>query len=190
MNEFHQPRVEKSRHQEVDPRLFQEQARRSQEQHRQRAETAEANNEPLEAIRERVEKAEAQTERHRQNSHDKAKNKSGGLLAGTSKKLAYQRTIKLTQKRLSKPQRSFSKVVHQPMVEALSNAAEVTVARPSGLFMGGLLSVVSSLVVLYICRHYGYEYNFMVSLATFVGGFLIGVLIESSETLFFKFKSR
>src|ERR1035438_8853730 len=43
-------------------------------------------------------------------------------------------TLQKTRQQLSKPQKAFSKVIHQPQVDAISEATSKTIARPMGLF--------------------------------------------------------
>lgn len=89
-----------------------------------------------------------------------------------------EQTLLKVQKNLPPIQRQFSRVVHNPVIETVSNIAGGTVARPSGLLSAGVFSLISSLVVVMICRFYGYEYNFVIGMAFFVLGFLVGLAIE------------
>lgn len=94
------------------------------------------------------------------------------------KQMAFKRTLKRTQNRLPKPARAFSRFVHQPAVETVSEIAAATVARPSGVLAGGIASLIGTSVFLWIARHYGYEFNFLLFAALFVGGFIVGLLVE------------
>ena len=87
-------------------------------------------------------------------------------------------SLKKIRRELPSYQRPFSKLIHNDVVEAVSEASEKTVARPSGLLVGGITSFLTSLAVLFICRYYGYEYNYLIGLVSFGGGFVIGVLGE------------
>lgn len=94
------------------------------------------------------------------------------------KDIAYQRTLKRTQRQLSPSARTFSKIVHHRVVESASEALGNTVARPSGVLAGGITAFLGSTIFLWLARHYGYEYNFLLFALLFVGGFAIGVLVE------------
>lgn len=87
-------------------------------------------------------------------------------------------TLRTVQKQLKGPERQFSKLIHNQKVELASDVTGATVARPSGLLLGGILSLLSSITVLIICRYYGYQYNYVIGLAAFGGGFLLGIVIE------------
>jgi hypothetical protein len=91
--------------------------------------------------------------------------------------------LKKMQKHLPPYQRQFSKFIHRPVVEKVSEGVGATVARPSGLLFAGIFSFIASLVVLSICRYFGYEYNFFIGLASLVGGFFVGLLLEAISKL-------
>jgi hypothetical protein len=94
------------------------------------------------------------------------------------KDLAYARTLKRVRQNFNRPTRAFSKVIHQPVVDAVSEGVAKTVGRPSGILGGGLLALVGTTVYYYITKHYGYDYNFFVFLALLASGFVAAWCIE------------
>jgi hypothetical protein len=94
------------------------------------------------------------------------------------KNMAYRRTLRRTQQQLSAPSRTLSKIIHQPAIEASSEVIGKTIARPSGILSGGIVAFFGSSVFLWITRHYGYEYSFLLMLLLFVGGFCLGLMLE------------
>ena len=94
------------------------------------------------------------------------------------KAISFQRILSRTRKQLSKPERSFSKIVHQPVIDSISRVSEKTIARPSGLLAGGICALIGSSIMLYMAKHYGFRYNLFVFLALFIAGFFIGLLLE------------
>lgn len=94
------------------------------------------------------------------------------------KATTYRRTMKANRRHLRPQERVFSKVIHQPIIEKVSEVAGATVARPSGIIGGGLLAVLGSSILLWITKKYGYEYNYLVYMILFVGGFALGIIIE------------
>jgi len=101
-----------------------------------------------------------------------------GLINKELKSLKYNRTLQSVRKDLKPSERVLSKVIHNPAVDAVSQAAEKTVARPSGLLFGGIFAFVGSSAFLWISKHYGYEYNFLLFLLFFLGGFGVGLILE------------
>lgn len=75
-------------------------------------------------------------------------------------------------------QRQFSKLIHQPAVRATSEAAARTVSRPSGLLGGGLVALVGTSSYLYLAKHIGFSYNYGVFALLFIGGFILGLVLE------------
>lgn len=91
---------------------------------------------------------------------------------------AYKRSLKNIQRSLKTPERVMSKVIHQPVVDAVSNAAAKTVARPSVLLGGSIGAFIGSAALLYMSKHYGFTYNYTVFFVLFIGGFFVGALAE------------
>ncbi len=94
------------------------------------------------------------------------------------KKAAYKKLLQHEQKKLSKPERSFSKVIHQPIVEKVSDIGAKTVARPSGILAGGICALVGTSFVFYMAKHYGFRYNFFIFFALLIIGFVVGLFLE------------
>lgn len=94
------------------------------------------------------------------------------------KRITKDRELLHIQRRESAPVRSFSKLVHQPAVRAISDAASGTVSRPSGLLGGGLVALIGTSAYLYLSRHMGFEYNYFVFVLLFLAGFGIGLGLE------------
>lgn len=184
MSEF-EPKFETGKESQLEAEKLEKLSEKNLERLREAAEKAEAREakkDSLEDLIERVEKARADKEPLKQNQETTPN--EAVLHTGTKlKSHALKQTIKRTQKELPAHERAFSKLIHNPAVEAVSDVSGATVARPSGLLAGGLFSVISSLLVLYICRHYGYEYNFLVGIVSFAGGFAVGLLLEGTAKL-------
>jgi hypothetical protein len=103
--------------------------------------------------------------------------------------MAYQRALVRNRKQMSKPSRALSKVIHQPVVDAISRASENTIARPSGLLVGGAVALIGSSILLYTAKHYGFRYNFLAFALLFVGGFVLGLALELVYRLFKHWRS-
>lgn len=94
------------------------------------------------------------------------------------KAITLRRELKQLQRQLPAPQRALSKVIHQPVVRAVSDAAGASVSRPSGLLGGGLVALLGSTSYLYLAKHVGFSYNYLVFLLLFVAGFGVGLVLE------------
>ena len=151
--------AEKLRPGETDPRLSLHEARETV------AETvrAETRPDPMEALR-AAEKA-SQPMAPRQVNRE-------------LKQITLRRELLNIQRKLPAPQRVLSRVIHQPAVRIVSQAAGQTVSRPSGLLGGGLLAFFGTTGYLYLARHIGFAYNYLVFLLLLGGGFILGLGLE------------
>lgn len=176
MSEKHIPTFESHESGKLDSEKLKEHNERLRENREKAAEKAEHDQPSIEKIRESIEKrADSKDDALK---YDTSEAKSPVYTSANLGKMASKRMRIRVQKQLPRPDRAFSKVIHQPVVEAVSNVAEGTIARPSGLLFAGLCSAVSSIAILYICRHYGYEYNFAIGLFFLAVGFVAGILLE------------
>lgn len=90
----------------------------------------------------------------------------------------YARTLGRIRGRLSKPNQVMSKIMHNNVVDTISNSVSKTVARPSGILGGGIVALAGSSVLLYMAKHYGFKYNFFSFFILLAGGFVLGLLVE------------
>lgn len=131
----------------------------------------------IENILDTIEKNAMETEKlfDKQEAQERKPSDTPMPIGNSIGKHGYNQTMKRVQRKLPANQRRFSKVIHNPMIETASDVASGTIARPSGLLAGGIMSVIINLLVIIICRYYGYEYNYLLGILGFVGGFLLGV---------------
>lgn len=94
------------------------------------------------------------------------------------KQATLQRELTHIRRQLSSPNRALSKLIHQPAVRNISEAAGKTVSRPSGLLGGGILAFVGSSAYLYLAKHQGFNYNYVVFFGLFTSGFVVGLILE------------
>lgn len=94
------------------------------------------------------------------------------------KDMAFSRAMTRTRKQLSPVSRTLSKVIHNKTVDRVSEAAGKTIARPMSMMWGAIFAFVGSSALLWITRHYGYEYNYLAAILLFVGGAILGITIE------------
>ena len=94
------------------------------------------------------------------------------------KKITLQRELQQVRRKLPARQRPLSRLIHQPLIRAVSETAAKSVSRPSGLLGGGLVAFLGSTGYLYLARHSGAPYNYFVFLVLFMGGFIVGLALE------------
>jgi hypothetical protein len=94
------------------------------------------------------------------------------------KAITLRRELSMIRRKLNKPEQALSRVIHQPVVRVASEAAAKTIRRPSGMLGGGLVALLGTSSYLYLAKHMGFEYNYLVFLVLFAGGFLLGLVLE------------
>lgn len=93
-------------------------------------------------------------------------------------KQTFDRTLTSVRRHLTTPEKQLSKFIHRPLVEKISDFGGKTIARPSGILLGGIFSFVGSLGVYLIARHLGGELRYSIFAATLIGGYLLGLIVE------------
>jgi hypothetical protein len=94
------------------------------------------------------------------------------------KQITLRRELQQIRRKLPLPERTLSAVIHQPVVRAVSEAAGKTISRPSGLLGGSLVAFVGTGAYLYLARHIGFTYNYLVFLLLLGAGFIVGLSLE------------
>ncbi len=96
---------------------------------------------------------------------------------------SFERSLQKIRSHMSGPDRQFSRFVHQPAIDAVSNFSAKTIARPSGLLIGSLFALIGSVFTLYMARRYGFLYNNLLFMFLFAAGYIVGLFCELSWRL-------
>lgn len=94
------------------------------------------------------------------------------------KDITYARSLLRTQKKLSLPAQYVSKAIHSPILDKPSELTAKTVARPSSMLGGALAAMIGTALLLWVIQSHGYAYNYLAIAVLFVGGAILGLLIE------------
>jgi hypothetical protein len=155
---------------------------RATRHHEAKAEnTAHEHQENLEQILSKIEETAktAQEAAHHQQAAETAKKPNPRFVGKELKGNNLKSSLRRVRKDLKPYQRPFSRLIHNRAVEKASEVGAKTIARPDGLLVGGVVSLLMSLGVLFVCRYYGYEYNYLIGLLSFPAGFILGIVGES-----------
>ena len=108
------------------------------------------------------------------------------LIGKDLKKAGLQKELAHIRKKLSKPDRLGSKVIHNKEVEVISAGLSKTLVRPSGMLGGAIIALIGTSAYYFFAKTVGVRYNYFVYIILFVGGFVLGIFIELLARLFRK----
>lgn len=145
----------------------------------QRGEAAERR---LSAEREKRE-ADLNKQEKEKDNLERAENKSprGKVPIPTTKKelqKAYHAQITKVQSQLPRASRTFSKVVHNPVIEKVSDATGKTIFRPSALLGGAIFGLIAGIAIYLVVLYLEYAMPTWVLPALLIVGAIFGVLVE------------
>lgn len=94
------------------------------------------------------------------------------------KQRSFDTTMHHARKNMRVLDRSFSKVIHQPVVEKTSDALGKTVARPSGLMGAGVASFIGLLSIFGVAKYAGFELSGSEMPLLILIGLVTGLFVE------------
>lgn len=153
------------------------------EQHEQHIATAERQRDDNESERtyekealrhaQSVEHKSDQEKRHRSPAERRKDNPTK-----VERKQAYERLMSGAQAHMSPASKTFSNFIHNPAIEKSSDAVGATIARPNALLAGSIAAFILPLTVYLIARYYGYSLSGLETIATFLLGWVIGLMFD------------
>lgn len=104
--------------------------------------------------------------------------KRRGAISKKEKEASFKRHMKQVQSEMSGPQRAFSKVIHNKVVEKTSEFVGATVARPNAILSGAVVAFILVLAVYLLAKNLGYVLSGFETIAAFIVGWILGVLYD------------
>lgn len=110
---------------------------------------------------------------------------TGGVTHATKRqrKDSYSSTMKQIRSEMSAPARTFSKVIHNPAVEKVSDVVGGTAARPNAILAGSIAATFLTLFVFLVAKQYGYRLSGFETIATFSIGWAVGLLYDYARLM-------
>lgn len=131
-----------------------------------------------------VEQARHKVERHGERPVPKGEQAPKQPHSGMHRRQAYAETMRSLQSHLKGPSRTFSKVIHNPVIEKTSEALGQTVMRPSVTLGASSTALVVGALTYLVAKRYGYSLSGSELLFSLLIGGVIGLLIEGVLKLF------
>lgn len=101
-----------------------------------------------------------------------------GVVSKKERAESYNKHMKVLQSELSPTQRTFSKFIHNPVVEKTSEVVGSTIARPNAILSGAIVAFFAVLAVYLVAKHYGYVLSGFETIAAFIVGWVFGILYD------------
>lgn len=130
--------------------------------------------EAREQARRSAEHVPQQTEKRQQSPAERRKDTPSKTERGE----AYERLMTDARAHMSPTSRTFSKFIHNPVVEKTSDALGATVARPNALLAGSIMAFALTLAVYLVARHFGYPLSGFETIAAFIFGWVLGLVFD------------
>jgi len=94
------------------------------------------------------------------------------------KKDSFKKQISHVQADLPIVSRSFSKIIHNPIIEKTSEVVGSTVARPNALLSGAVFSFILTLAVYWVAKDIGYTLSGFETILAFTVGWILGIVYD------------
>lgn len=123
---------------------------------------------------------------HSQKNHSKNKataqqKEKISLVKKSSKKIkttVYKNTLKDIRREMTPTERIFSKIIHNPLIEKISDIVSSTIARPGALILGSLSALILLSIIYIMAQYYGWALSGSEWIAAFVAGWCAGLIID------------
>lgn len=146
----------------------------------------EARKESLEDVRHEALEHAASAERERRKElKEVSRSERRGPASKRERDASFRSTMSEVQSQLSAPSRTFSKIIHHPGVEKVSDAVGSTIARPNAILSGAVCAFLLTLSIYLIARYYGYPLSGAETIASFALGWVIGTVFDYVRLLLF-----
>lgn len=94
------------------------------------------------------------------------------------KNKSFKTTMHHVRKDLSMPERTLSRVIHQPIIEKASEVAGKTIARPSGMIGATVAALIGLAFVFGVAKYAGFSLSGSEMPLLLIGGMLLGLFSE------------
>lgn len=94
------------------------------------------------------------------------------------KQRAFKQTLTRVQAEMNTPARTFSKLIHSPVVEKTSDVVANTAARPNAILTGSVMAFILLSIVYLVGRRYGYQLSGFEMIAAYGFGWALGLLAD------------
>ncbi|MFZ1257965.1 MAG: hypothetical protein WAQ25_00665 [Candidatus Saccharimonas sp.] len=122
--------------------------------------------------------SKVEKEKREDGMREKAPAERRGPATKHEREASYNATMKEVRSQMSRPSQVFSTIIHNPVVEKVSDAVGSTIARPNAILSGSVAAFVVTLVIYLVARYYGYPLSGAETIASFALGWALGLIYD------------
>jgi hypothetical protein len=160
-----------------------EQLKKLQEQLEKRTDSPENQGEQLDTARRETEAAFSKERGTERRSGGEPSASAPGHATKRQRKDSYASTMRQIQSEMNSSSRAFSKFIHNPSVEKLSDAVGSSLARPNAVLAGSMAATFMTLFVFLIAKQYGYRLSGFETIGTFFVGWSLGLIYDYARMM-------
>lgn len=101
-----------------------------------------------------------------------------GPVGKKQKETSFKRQMSDAQAQMTTPERTFSKIIHNKVVEKTSDVVGSTVARPNAILAGAVFAFIFTLAVYLIAKNIGYKLSGFETIFAFGAGWVVGIIYD------------
>ncbi|NCU38442.1 hypothetical protein EOL96_05295 [Candidatus Saccharibacteria bacterium] len=140
--------------------------------------TNEAEGARQEALEQASNSREKESKSANKSSAEKSPAERRGPASKAEREASFQTTMKEVRTQMSGSSRTFSKFIHQPTVEKISNTVGSTIARPNAILSGSVFAFLFTLGIYVLARFNGYPLTGTETIASFFLGWAVGLIAD------------
>lgn len=91
---------------------------------------------------------------------------------------AFEHIMSDARSHMSPSAKAFSKVIHHPTIEKISDVTGRTIARPNAILTGSIFAFTLVLIFFLVARYYGYPLSGTETIVAFAIGWLLGIVYD------------
>lgn len=116
-------------------------------------------------------------------AHQAAKHNASHALHSADREESFEQTMEEVRHDLPRSTRGFSRFIHRPVIEQLSEMLASTVARPDAILAGGITAFVAVLGLYFYAKYAGFALQGSETIVAFIIGWLLGIVFDFFKTM-------
>lgn len=123
---------------------------------------------------------ESQTDKHAASPAERRR----GPISKRQLESSFKSQMQSIETEMTTGERFVSKFIHNKVIEKTSDAVGSTLARPNAMLSGSIVAFVGITVLYFISKYYGFQLSGFETIATFIIGWIIGILYDYFSVMF------